>query len=225
MATGVIYKYTSPSGKSYIGQTVKSLQQRARIDGKGYKNCPVFYRAIEKYGFSAFECQILKEITIENPQELGKQLDYWEQYYIAFYNTLSPNGYNIRAGGDTMATFSKDSLTHLSGSQHHSWREDIDDSKIIEMYQMGKTLKEISEELDLARETVKRHIQDKGILREKKYNCPVVKLDKKGNIIGKWPSASEAERQEKVGQNTISRCCREKRRPYRGYTYRYEGDI
>ena len=36
MITGVIYKYTSPSGKSYIGQTVKSLQQRAKYTGKGY---------------------------------------------------------------------------------------------------------------------------------------------------------------------------------------------
>ena len=222
---GIIYKYTSPSGKSYIGQTVKSLSQRARIDGKGYKNCPVFYRAIKKYGFSNFECQILKEIINENPQDLGGQLDYWEQYYITFYNTLSPNGYNVRAGGDSMSIFSKDSITHLSGSQHPSWRSDIDDEKIMEMYRAGKTLKEISEELSLARETVKRHVQDKGLLKEKKYNCPVVKLNKNGEIVGRWASASEAERQEKVGQNSISRCCRERRRPYRGYTYRYEGDV
>ena len=26
---GYIYKYTSPSGKSYIGQTIHSLQERA----------------------------------------------------------------------------------------------------------------------------------------------------------------------------------------------------
>ena len=39
---GFIYKYTSPSGKSYIGQTVRSLKERAKCDGVGYNCCPIF---------------------------------------------------------------------------------------------------------------------------------------------------------------------------------------
>lgn len=29
----IVYKYTSPSGKVYIGQTYKSLQERAGLNG------------------------------------------------------------------------------------------------------------------------------------------------------------------------------------------------
>ena len=42
MFTGIVYKYTSPSGKSYIGQTTQSLSDRARFMGEGYKKCTVF---------------------------------------------------------------------------------------------------------------------------------------------------------------------------------------
>lgn len=87
---GFIYKYTSPSGKSYIGQTIRSLHERA-IDGfgKGYVNCVIFYQAIRKYGFSNFIINILEECLIE-------KLDEREEYYILKENTLQPNGYNIR---------------------------------------------------------------------------------------------------------------------------------
>lgn len=88
---GTIYKYTSPSGKVYIGQTVNSQEQRAR-NGEGYKGCPAFYRAIQKYGFENFIYEVLEEVEQE-------ELDEKEKYYIALYNSLVPNGYNILTGG------------------------------------------------------------------------------------------------------------------------------
>ena len=45
----VVYRYISPSNKSYIGQTCNSLSVRA-ANGEGYKGCPKFYKAIQKYG-------------------------------------------------------------------------------------------------------------------------------------------------------------------------------
>lgn len=224
MPSGIIYKYTSPSGKCYIGQTINSLDKRARANGVGYKNCPAFYKAIQKYGFQNFTCEILKTVTADSLKSVGEQLDVWEQYYIELYNSLSPNGYNIRAGGDSKAIFSKDSLAHLSGSQHPNWRDDLNEEEIIKLYQSGQSLKAIAEQLQEPKETIKRHLQDKELLKEKKYNQPVVKLDKQGNIICRWNSASEAERQEGASKNSIGRCCRERRRPYKGYTYRFEGD-
>ena len=224
MPNGIIYKYTSPSGKCYIGQTINSLDRRARANGVGYKHCPAFYKAIQKYGFQNFTCEILKTVTADSLKSVGEQLNVWEQYYIELYNSLSPNGYNIRAGGDSKAIFSKDSLAHLSGSQHPNWRNDLNEEEIIKLYQSGQSLKAIAEQLKEPKETVKRHLQDKEILNEKKYNQPVVKMDRQGNIVGRWNSASEAERQEGASKNSIGRCCRERRRPYKGYTYRFEGD-
>lgn len=89
---GYIYKYTSPSRKSYIGQTRYSLHERALKEGKGYKNSSVFYSAILKYSIENFEVEILEECKIE-------ELDEKEAYYIKKYNTLVPYGYNIYSFG------------------------------------------------------------------------------------------------------------------------------
>lgn len=89
---GYIYKYTSPSGKSYIGQTQRTLAERAGSRGQNYKDCPIFNQAIQKYGFSNFEVSILAEVKIE-------ELDEAEKKYIHLFNTETPNGYNSNEGG------------------------------------------------------------------------------------------------------------------------------
>lgn len=91
---GFIYKYTSPSGKSYIGQTVNTLAERAKniVSGRGYKKCDVFWKAIQKYSFCNFKVEILCEKPIH-------ELNYWEEYYISLFNTQTPIGYNITSGG------------------------------------------------------------------------------------------------------------------------------
>lgn len=89
---GFIYCYTSPSGKKYIGQTITSLNERAKNSGRGYKNCIVFWKAIQKYGFENFTVEILEEAE-------ESLLDVKEQEWISFLNTQTPNGYNISKGG------------------------------------------------------------------------------------------------------------------------------
>lgn len=89
---GYIYKYTSPSGKSYIGQTITSLSVRAGSRGQRYNDCPIFHQAIIKYGFQNFEVSILAEVKEE-------QLDATERKYIHLFNTEKPNGYNANEGG------------------------------------------------------------------------------------------------------------------------------
>lgn len=89
---GFIYKYTSPSGSSYIGQTTTSLKQRAGHGGKNYRNCSLFYKAILKYGLDNFEVEILAEVKKE-------KLDEEEKKYIQIFNTLQPHGYNLTEGG------------------------------------------------------------------------------------------------------------------------------
>lgn len=89
---GYIYKYTGPSGKSYIGQTVQSLRDRAGHNGKNYSRCPYFHSAIKNYGFENFSCEILGEFKVG-------ELNSKERYFIEVFNTLFPNGYNCSLGG------------------------------------------------------------------------------------------------------------------------------
>ena len=86
-----IYKHTSPSGKSYIGQT-NDYKTRCHQHQKKY-SCPAFRDAIDKYTWDNFSHEILEEnLTLE-------EANIFEELYITEYNTLSPNGYNLTTGG------------------------------------------------------------------------------------------------------------------------------
>lgn len=87
---GYVYKYTSPSSKSYIGQTIHSLIERSGLNGYKYKTCPIFFSAIKKYGFNNFKVEILGEYPLS-------ELDKWEQYWIEYYDSYK-KGYNATFG-------------------------------------------------------------------------------------------------------------------------------
>lgn len=93
---GYIYKHTSPSGKSYIGQTTRNLPELRWNKGRGYlRNCKYLAKAIKKYGWKNFTHEILWEGEFSNIEELNQL----EEDYIIKFNTLSPNGYNLLSRG------------------------------------------------------------------------------------------------------------------------------
>ena len=89
---GIIYKITSPSGKVYVGQTVRSFEKRMREHKRDSSCCTLIKRAIDKYGN-----EMVYEIIEEDvPQE---HLDDREIYWIKELNSLAPDGYNLNTGG------------------------------------------------------------------------------------------------------------------------------
>lgn len=91
-----VYKHTCKiNNKVYIGQTKygKNPNKRWR-DGTHYLSNLYFTNAIKKYGWENFEHIILKEnLTLD-------EANYWEIYYINFYNATDPLfGYNLTLGG------------------------------------------------------------------------------------------------------------------------------
>ena len=88
---GLIYKLTTPSGKIYIGQTTRTLEQRYKEHCSGYEKT-IICKAIQKYGSD----NISKEILFEGNDE---ELDEKEKYFIELFDSMEPNGYNIRSGG------------------------------------------------------------------------------------------------------------------------------
>ena len=100
---GEIYCLTSPSGKKYIGQCCKYLSSgkkwgylsrwKDHIRDSNTKNyCRLLNNAILKYSPENFLLEVIKECNIE-------ELNYYEEYYINIYSTLTPNGYNLTTGG------------------------------------------------------------------------------------------------------------------------------
>lgn len=95
-----IYKYTnSVNGKVYIGQTSRTLEERAQRNGRNYIESKRFYNAIKKYGWDAFIPSIID--TAETVEEANLK----ESHYISLYKSTDPKfGYNICSGGDCGVT-------------------------------------------------------------------------------------------------------------------------
>jgi len=104
----IVYRAVcSVTGKSYIGQTQTGLEERKRQHNKSNKNLP-FYNAIRLYGKDSFEWSVLW--TGCNQVDC----DTVEINLIQFYNSLSPNGYNLKSGGNGGGTHSLETKQKMS---------------------------------------------------------------------------------------------------------------
>ena len=100
---GIIYKVTNKrNGKCYIGQTVKTLNERKSChvnDAINKRHNMYFHKAIMKHGIDNFIwCTLCKCLSRE-------ELNYKELNYIKEFNTLAPNGYNLTMGGNGISGY------------------------------------------------------------------------------------------------------------------------
>ena len=115
---GIIYKITSPSGKSYVGQTHQPLHERMRQHQYKNSNCIKLKRAIKKYGWNQLNVSVLwKDVVwkgtihdftfnkeeIEN--DINDILGPKEKHFIALYDSFK-NGYNCTTGGEKGKVYS-----------------------------------------------------------------------------------------------------------------------
>lgn len=118
-----IYKITNLStGKMYVGQAVSHILNHKRYRPYGYEGrfrCHVseafstkknqshyLNNSIRKYGVEDFEVELLEHCELPNADER-------EIYYIKSLNTLFPNGYNLKNGGNVF-THSDESKKRVS---------------------------------------------------------------------------------------------------------------
>jgi hypothetical protein len=116
---GFIYKITSPSNKSYIGQVIE-FEKNGNLKGirgrwlqhcrsaKTKKGCIYLNNAINKYKPKNFKIIKLMKCNLQ-------YIDLFEQLFIKTHNTLVPNGYNLQTGG-TFTTRSKETCKKRSDS-------------------------------------------------------------------------------------------------------------
>ena len=144
---GKIYKITNKlNGKVYIGQTIKSLEERFQkhcwgtSENDRYHLNMAIKRAIKKYGKENFTINLIEEVETD-------KLDEREVYWISFYDSYN-KGYNCTLGGQNGAT----RICSLS------WTEE---NEVIEAKYLGFSIREIGEAYNIDRSTVhnifKRH--------------------------------------------------------------------
>lgn len=97
---GFIYKiYNDVNSKFYIGQTSKTnpkyrwYQHKSASKNLSIKDTSALHKAMNKYGLEHFYFIIIEEV----PNDF---LNEREKFWIKFYNSLSPNGYNLTVGGE-----------------------------------------------------------------------------------------------------------------------------
>lgn len=113
---GYIYRITNTiSKKCYIGES-KEFDIETRWNGHKYaisrdKGCPALRDAVKKYGWDVFTFEVLIICFDEDRFQ-------YEKEYIAKYNSVVPNGYNITEGGEgggfTGKTHSEETRKKLS---------------------------------------------------------------------------------------------------------------
>lgn len=98
---GIIYKYTSPADKIYIGQTTDERRRRKTFFNlnKSYGGAKID-RARLKYGPESFKYEVLFKAEFETAHDAQFKLDELERIYIKEYDTYK-NGYNMTFGGYT----------------------------------------------------------------------------------------------------------------------------
>lgn len=97
MVTGVVYKYTSPDGTVYIGQTTNECARRGqfflRASYGGFK----IDQARMKFGPENFTYERLHRNTYADIESAKLDLDKLETHYIQEYDSVN-NGYNSYIG-------------------------------------------------------------------------------------------------------------------------------
>lgn len=105
--SGIIYKYTSPSGKVYIGQTTDEKKRRADFYNMNQSYAgDLINKARDKYGPENFSYEVIATIEANTLQEVCDLLDFSEQYYIDKYDSFK-NGYNLTEGGASFRGWKK----------------------------------------------------------------------------------------------------------------------
>lgn len=201
---GYIYKYTSPSNKSYVGQTINSLASRARnvVSGIGYKKCSLFWKAIQKYHFVNFKVEILAEVEVN---ELNK----WEEYYIKKYNTVVPNGYNLTNGGEGGKTVSVFVYSAQNGKfiEHYNSLSEAALMTGVPIETISAILndnnsRKIAHNLTFS----KTYIPNFDIFKFGRNNYHEVYVyDQNGIYLNRYISIAEASKELKIAEVTISR--------------------
>lgn len=226
---GFVYCYTSPSNKKYIGQTIRTLALRAGKDGIGYQSCSYFYRAIQKYGFSNFQVEILEEVPVDILNEREK---YWIQKYQA---QDIKYGYNLKPGGANQDFQAKES----TNTKYKVCQYDLQGRFLQEYESLAQAAKEqgiiyqaISQccrgEIEYYKDSIWRYAEDVRpvlpVVPCKTHGRMTAQYSLDGELLAIYPSANAAAiaigKPQAAGRN-IRSVCEGKRNTTFGYKWAF----
>ena len=211
-----IYMWTSPSGKSYIGQSV-DLQKRkcaflrfGDIYGGEKINC-----ARKKYNHkSLWNYKVLEYCGID-------KLDERERYYIELYDTIN-NGYNCESGGNENKIVSdevKRKLSEAMKGKRCGENSPLYGKHLTEEHKSKLSKAKKGENNPMYGKHRDDETKDKIRLRR---NKAVVQYTKEGEFIAEYESALVAKNITGIDSSNISKCCLGKLKSAGGFKWAYK---
>ena len=209
-----IYKIENQiNHKLYIGKTTYTIKKRwtQHLDNtkREHLNHLAIYAAMRKYGTENFTIEQVEEVTDIN------QLSSREKYWISYYDTYN-TGYNETRGGDGALLYDYDTI----------W----------ELWQAGKTIKEISSIIGCNDFVVRTCLTTHNVSTEERkersaycqdeghepYRRKVNQIDISTNkIIHTYDSVREAAAFIPCDNSYLSKICKDKKIAY-GYKWEYQ---
>lgn len=207
---GYIYKIiNTENNKIYIGKTSTCIQERFskhiyeanNPQTKGYLF--ILHKAMRKYGIEKFQIQQVEEVD-------NSILNEREKYWIEFYNSIIPSGYNMTFGGE--------------GSIK------IDYNLVYNLWDDGNSIAQISKILNHSISQLKTILLNYKNFSIEENNKRTINATKKRvgqydkntqKLITIYDSIKDAAKAVNVDRSCISRCCSGKKKSSRGYIWRF----
>lgn len=222
---GLIYIIkNSCNDKVYIGQTTTTMENRFKRHINSAKNnfepSMILYNAMRKYGFDNFYIDLLED-NIDDAY-----LNDRERYWIHEYNSIRPNGYNIRDGGEDCG-------------RRYVYKINSTTNKIIKRYD---SLAQAAEENNIDTSNLSKvcrgnEVTCKGYkwsyvdeYDEDRISSTIPKASSReiyqidnatGNVLNKFENIAEAVKLTKVCQSSLSMCLSGKYKTANGYNWCY----
>lgn len=218
-----IYKITSPSNKSYIGQSWNIEKRFKTYMGLYCKSQRKLYASLNKYGSDNHIFEILLELPLETTQEI---LDEKEIYYINHNVNLGIELMNIRGGG-SRGKISYETKEKMSKARKGKMSEE-DKEKMSKrqsgcgngMY--GKTPWNKGKSMSVeCREKISNSTSGKINTKNRKK---VLQFSLEGIFIKEWLCIKLAAKELGITRPHISSCCSGKRNSCGGFIWKYKID-
>ena len=207
--------------KIYIGQSIE-IERRFQKHLNANDDF-LIHKALRKYGKVSFSFQILEECKLA-------ELDEREQFWINYYNSLIPNGYNMIQGGSNGAGFAKG---------YRVLQYSLDGHFIAEYPSANQASVETgichSDICKCCRGEKKRaglfqwkyYGDDKiiEVVKPKRIQHSVVQIDKNTNkVIQEYDSLASAAENTGIAKATICNVCNGKGKTAGGFKWEYKKD-
>ena len=212
---GFIYKIINKiTNQYYIGQTMQNIEERWRQHKSSKSNCRYLKNAFQKYGIENFD---FKLICICFDSDLNR----FEIEYIKKYNSLVPNGYNLRTGGQNGGKQNNETKIKISEALKKRY---VEFPNLHPKSQLGKPhTEEIKTKISNAlkgrkikSETIEKRVAT--IIKFKIYKIDAITY----KVIEEFNGYPEAAKSVETTKNSIWRACNGKTKTCKGFIWKSE---